>query len=123
MNGFNPYTSSVPFIPNYTNPQPIQQSGCNVNWIYVSGFDGARNQIVQPGQTCWMMDNNEPAIYVKSVDNMGTATLKGFGLTEITQQSTAGTHNEMTGYVKVSDLEAVIGRVKAIEDVIGGLQG
>ena len=40
-------------------PQP------NVNWIQVAGIDGARNQIVQPGTTAWMMDNNAPYFYVK----------------------------------------------------------
>lgn len=55
----------------------------NVNWIQVSGIEGARNQIVQPGQTEWMMDNNSPMFYVKSVDGMGSATLKAFTFKEI----------------------------------------
>ena len=55
----------------------------NVNWIQVAGLEGARNQIVQPGQTAWMMDNNSPMFYVKSVDGMGSATLKAFAFKEI----------------------------------------
>ena len=55
----------------------------NVNWIQVAGIEGARNQIVQPGQTAWMMDNNSPMFYVKSVDGMGSATLKAFTFKEI----------------------------------------
>lgn len=55
----------------------------NVNWIQVAGLEGARNQIVQPGQTAWMMDNNSPMFYVKSVDGMGSATLKAFTFKEI----------------------------------------
>ena len=58
---------------------PVQ----NVNWIQVAGLEGARNQIVQPGQTAWMMDNNSPMFYVKSVDGMGSATLKAFTFKEI----------------------------------------
>ena len=58
---------------------PIQ----NVNWIQVAGIEGAKNQIVQPGQTTWMMDNNSPMFYVKSVDGMGSATLKAFQFQEI----------------------------------------
>ena len=58
---------------------PVQ----NVNWIQVAGLEGARNQIVQPGQTAWMMDNNSPMFYVKSVDGMGSATLKAFAFKEI----------------------------------------
>lgn len=58
---------------------PVQ----NVNWIQVAGVEGAKNQIVQPGQTTWMMDNNSPMFYIKSVDGMGSATLKAFQFQEI----------------------------------------
>ena len=61
----------------------------NVNWIQVAGLEGARNQIVQPGQTAWMMDNNSPMFYVKSVDGMGSATLKAFTFKEIPVSSLA----------------------------------
>ena len=64
------------FQPAPPAPQP------NVNWIQVAGIEGARNQIVQPGMTAWMMDNNAPLFYVKSVDGMGTATLKAFRFEE-----------------------------------------
>ncbi len=55
----------------------------NVNWIQVSGIDGAKNQIVQPGQTAWMMDNNAPYFYVKSVDNVGSSTFRIFQFAEV----------------------------------------
>ena len=62
--------------------QPTQQSQ-NVNWVYVSGMDGAKNQIVQPGQTVWMMDNNDPYFYVKAVDNVGSSTFRIFQFSEV----------------------------------------
>lgn len=67
------------------NAQAAQQqsSGQNVNWIYVSGVDGAKNQIVQPGQTAWMMDNNDPYFYVKSVDGVGSSTFRIFQFAEV----------------------------------------
>lgn len=60
-------------------PAPTQ----NVDWIRVSGIDGAKNQIVQPGQTVWMMDNNEPYFYVKSADNVGSCTFRIFQFAEV----------------------------------------
>ena len=42
--------------PNQIPAQPAIPTQ-NVNWIYVAGVDGAKNQIVQPGNTAWMMDN------------------------------------------------------------------
>lgn len=73
---------------NQQNTQQAQQaqqqsSGQNVNWIYVSGVDGAKNQIVQPSQTAWMMDNNEPYFYVKSVDHVGSSTFRIFQFAEV----------------------------------------
>lgn len=66
-----------------TPSQPVLSQ--NVNWIYVSGVDGAKNQIVQPGQTAWMMDNNDPYIYVKSVDNLGSCDFHIFSINEVTE--------------------------------------
>lgn len=60
-------------------PAPTQ----NVNWIQVSGIEGAKNQIVQPGQTAWMMDNNQPYFYVKSVDGVGSSTFRIFQFSEV----------------------------------------
>ena len=96
MNGYTPYSMGmggymadqaalqqrIQQMEQATQPRqtvPMQ----NVNWIQVAGIEGARNQIVQPGQTAWMMDNNSPMFYVKSVDGMGSATLKAFAFKEI----------------------------------------
>lgn len=77
---------------NYQSAQTQQaqsvQPAQNVNWIPVSGVDGAKNQIVQPGQTAWMMDNNDPYFYVKSVDNVGSSSLRIFQFSEVQEEST-----------------------------------
>lgn len=69
-----------------TAPAPAQPSQ-NVNWIPVAGIDGAKNQIVQQGCTAWMMDNNAPYFYVKSVDNVGSSTFRIFQFTEVADVS------------------------------------
>lgn len=69
---------------NQQNEQAQQTvSTQNVNWIQVSGIDGAKNQIVQQGHTAWMMDNNAPYFYVKSVDNVGSCTFRIFQFAEV----------------------------------------
>ncbi len=65
----------------------------NVDWIRVSGIDGAKNQIVQPGQTVWMMDNNEPYFYVKSVDKIGSPEFHAFFFQEVSETE-INQHNE-----------------------------
>lgn len=87
----------------------------NVNWIQVAGIEGARNQIVQPGHTIWMMDNNNPIFYVKAVDNMGSATLKAFQFAEIVPQPPKPVQNEKNttppDYVTRAEFEALLERL------------
>lgn len=121
-NQFGYNTPAMPYLPDYRQQQNQQQVTTNISWIYVNGVDGARGQIVQPGQTVWMMDNSEPFIYVKAVDSMGTASLKAFRLTEVnTQNSIPSPAVDLSEYANRSDLDGLIDRVKAIEDLIGGL--
>lgn len=131
-----PYQSPTPnyFNTNYmppsftAQPQQPQQPPMpqtNVSWIYVNGVQGARDHIVQPGQTAWMMDNNDPIIHVKAVDNMGSATLKSFLLTEIdaAQQTKTQQPVDMSQYVTKADLQAVAEKLAKLEEEIGGLNG
>lgn len=116
--GYN--APAMPYMPSY-QPQPTQQQApsSNVSWVYVNGIDGARNQIVQPNQTAWMMDNNDPIIYVKTVDNMGTASLRAFRLTEVNTASAPS--DAQQEYVTKTDLDDVITRLKSVEAFIGGI--
>lgn len=85
-----------------------QSMGQNVNWIYVSGVDGAKNQIVQPGQTSWMMDNNDPYFYVKSVDGVGSSTFRIFQFAEVqdvVSEQTAQPKIDMSQYVQRGEFD------------------
>lgn len=82
----------------------------NVNWIQVSGVDGAKNQIVQPGQTAWMMDNNAPYFYVKSVDNVGSCDFRIFQFSEVVadvvaEQPTTQPQIDLSQYVQRAEFD------------------
>ena len=87
----------------------------NVNWIQVAGIEGARNQIVQPGHTAWMMDNNSPVFYVKSVDGMGSATFKVFQFAEIAPEALNPVQNQQNtanpNYVTRAEFNALLERL------------
>lgn len=87
----------------------------NVNWIQVAGIEGARNQIVQPGHTAWMMDNNSPVFYVKSVDGMGSATFKVFQFAEISPEALNPVQNQQNAtnpdYVTRAEFNALLERL------------
>lgn len=106
MSGYNPYTPAVapagypgtpampqrPYmgvygvngsVPQNTGVQaaqlpPAQTQQSNVPWIQVPNIEAARNVMVQPNQTAYMMNQNAPEFYVKSTDQMGVATLRCF---------------------------------------------
>lgn len=85
-------------------PAPTQ----NVDWIRVSGIEGAKNQIVQPGQTVWMMDNNEPYFYVKSADNVGSCTFRIFQFAEVQEvahEQTEQQRIDLSQYVQRGEFE------------------
>lgn len=101
-----------------------QQLQTNVNWIQVAGIEGARNQIVQPNQTAWMMDNNNPYFYVKSVDGMGSATLKMFSFQEIPQDTVKVTQNtpimNNEEYVTRKEFNELLSKLGETEDNYNG---
>ena len=140
--GFNPYTPypnavpgstasmmgqmpSMPYLPNYgqmqpQQPQPTPQQ--NVNWIYVNGIQGAREHIVQPGQTAWLMDNNDPIIYVKAVDAVGTSSLRAFQLVEVApEQPAQATVQPTEQYATREEVAAISQRLEKVIAEIGGL--
>lgn len=98
-------------MPQVQQAQPQQTT--NVTWIYVNGLEGARNQIVQPGQTAWMMDNNDPVIYIKAVDNMGSATLRSFQLSEIGQREAQAGDAKYASAEALAAAQERIGRLEA----------
>ena len=127
MSGYNPYTPKIvpggytgtpampqpPYtsiygansgIPQNTGIQPpqlptqqTQQS--NVPWIQVPNIEAARNVMVQPNQTAYMMNQNAPEFYVKNTDAMGVATLRCFHFSEFdpTQEAAKEVLNSQAG--------------------------
>lgn len=127
------YPYQQPPVPNYFNtnymptaPQTVQQSAApqsNVSWIYVNGIQGARDHIVQPGQTAWMMDNNDPVIHVKAVDGMGTATLKSFRLLEFDpqQQQQSVPQIDTAQFATKAEIKEVADKLAKLETTLGGI--
>lgn len=111
LNGLGNYQNApMPMQPQ----QQVQQAPTqNVSWIPVNGIEGAKNHIVQPSQTAWLMDNNESKFYVKSADSLGVTTLKAYQFNEIDVNSSFKTVlNEtqvnLQEYVKRSEIEEII---------------
>lgn len=129
MNLINPYQMQPNYFnANYQPPQMQTYSGArqsNVDWIYVNGIQGAREQIVQPGCTAWMMDNNEPLIYYKAVDQMGQPTLKAYRLMELEQNGPAtaqpAPQMDLSMFATREDVAAIDAKIDKLISEIGGV--
>lgn len=86
----------------------------NVNWIYVTGIEGARNHIVQPGNTAWLMDNNEPYFYVKKVDSVGSCDFKIFRIEEVQEAVKEQPKQDMSQYVLRDEFDALKTQLDAL---------
>ena len=120
------YMPPTPQMMQMAQQAPQQNGGAqsNVSWIYVNGIQGARDHIVQPGQTAWMMDNNDPMIHVKAVDSMGTATLKSFRLIEIDPQQTQqqpAPQIDVSQFATKDEIKVVAEKLSQLETALGGI--
>ncbi len=104
---------------NQSAPSQAQPaSNQNVNWIQVSGVEGAKNQIVQQGCTAWMMDNNQPYFYVKSVDNVGSSTFRIFQFIEVQDVASeqAKTQIDPSQYVQRPEFDELKAQIEQLSN-------
>lgn len=136
MYNYNNYPSNyMNYQPSYANAQQrlnqLQQQypqyntqpnipNQNVTWIQVNGINGAKEHIVQPNQTAWLMDNNDSVFFVKTADNLGVTTLKCYKFFEIDPQSNQNTTNN--DYVSIKDFNALQARLNQLETYITNMK-
>lgn len=88
----------------------------NVTWIQVNGINGAKEHIVQPNQTAWLMDNNDSVFFVKSADNLGVTTLRCYKFYEINANEQV--KENTVNYVLKSDFDNLKSRMEQLEQII-----
>jgi hypothetical protein len=106
--------------PQFAQMSPTQMSGTsqNVTWIPVNGLQGAKDHIVQPNQTAWLMDNNDMRFYVKSSDSLGVTTLKAYRFEEITDTAGQATGQiDMSQYVQRGEFEDLKAQIDKLSSV------
>lgn len=111
---------------NYTsqnyNPNPIaNQSGI----IWVSGVTEASNYPVAPNNAVALWEKSGKTIFLKSADVTGKPTLKIYDLVERPESAPAVSDKQDSTsdeYAKKSDLAAVVGAVKSIDEIVGAIR-
>lgn len=82
---FNSYGYQPPVQQMTPEIPPVQQiqKTTNCEFIYVNGIQQVKDHIVQPGCVRYFLDNNEPVMYEKKADNLGSSLIKAYSLSEI----------------------------------------
>lgn len=111
--GYNPWSGGYQpqqqaFMPQTNNFMPKAQTAAESlagasPWVFVPSEEDARNRIVQPGQTAWFMDNNNPRFYVKACDISGAVTFKRFTFQEDAGEPVKAVSLDVDGVRKIVD--------------------
>lgn len=103
--GYNGYQQPYPYMNGYRNYMPNYgqntpptasqttpvnaQPTSNIPWIQVPNIETAKNVMISPNQTAYIMNQNAPEFYVKSADSMGVAQMKFYRFTEFSPEEEA----------------------------------
>ena len=68
----------MPQMPQMQQPvmQPQMPKNKETNALWVSGIEGAKAYLVAPNNVLWLMDSENPLIYIKSTDDMGMPSMR-----------------------------------------------
>lgn len=120
----NNYTNPYQFnsTPTATQPYgyPINNFNTNTqvpytNKIYVNGIEDVRNKSLPFGSDYIFLDNDKPILYQKIVSNNGQFDVKQFKIVPLETQPQSNSV-DLSEYVKLSDLDPIISKLKNIED-------
>ncbi len=109
-----------------------QTASTNVNWVQVRNIEQAKEQIVQPNMTIWMMDSYLPKIYVKSVSNVGKIDFQPYELIPLDENGNRVNNlqevkeNEMPNnvqYVPIEDFNNLSEVVKQLKEKVTMYEG
>lgn len=108
-------------------PQQQTQPQTNVNWVQVTNIQQAKEQIVQPNNTVWMMDSSLPRIYVKSVSPVGKIDFQPYQLVPLDENGNLPNQQmqiqqeqavDTQGYVPVEEFNKLSQTVNNLEQTI-----
>lgn len=68
----------MPQMPQMQQPamQPQMPKNKETNALWVSGIEGAKAYLVAANNVLWLMDSENPLIYIKSTDDMGMPSMR-----------------------------------------------
>lgn len=100
-------------IPQGNQGAQNQQAQLN-QYAFVNGIEGAKSFQLQPNQSIFLMDSDNPLCYMKTSNSVGQSTLRYFRLTEVSENDLKATTQPQVNsndYVLKSDFEVLSKRI------------
>ena len=108
MNGYQNYPAYYQNYPNYQQQPMVQQpviSQPNQILAWVRSEEEAVNFPLNVGQSIFLMNQNDPYLYSKTVDQLGKAT---FVKKRLVDESTPKDTEQLKDYIRREELENLI---------------
>ena len=103
--------------------QPQAQTS-NLQWIRVSGPQGAREVSVPPGGEAWIMDENRPVFYHKTADQIGQVATRAYRFEEVpVDGEVSATSIDTSKLATQDDIKQIHDRLAKYDEIIGQLGG
>lgn len=106
-----------------TQVYPPAAAGPAASIVFLHGEGIAKQYPVAPGNTVYIMDTEDPVLYVKSADMGGNIMMKTFDLSE--RAAADAKQNEVQGpapeYITRSEFEQDLAKMK--DDIVAALKG
>lgn len=110
MNNYPNYPSYYPNYPTYQQQyqqpiqMPIQQQVPNQILAWVQSEEDANNYPLNSGQSIFLMNQKQPYLYMKSIDQLGKVTFIKKRLVDETERD----ETELKDYIRKEELENLI---------------
>lgn len=113
---YNGYGMSNGWPGSYPAPTPIvPQTPAKMEVVKVHGEDGANAFVMGPNSSIILLDETEPAVWLKTTDGAGYATITGYNLVPREVKKPA----EVSKEVEKSDLQVeILGTLQNIERML-----
>lgn len=122
-NGYPTYGYGVSPTPGPTRNNVAPMYDTNCNFIYVDSPRQVTEFIVNPNQTRYFMDNNEPYMYIKSADQTGITKTDACKLEKVDFDSLINpAPAPIQNGVSKEDFDNLIGMVSALAKRIDDLE-
>lgn len=127
---FSPYGTGInTYMPfnSYGYQPPVQtvqpeiqqvpqiQKVSNCEFIYVNGIQQVKDHIVQPNCVRYFFDNNDPIMYEKKADNLGSSQIKAYGLQEIDINNIQSGYTQQSNTVTRDEFNILTAKIQQLE--------